>query len=144
MSKSESKNPFKESAERFTRLRNERPTAEQVRSIFEKERPGKPLKVIQDEEANIRPGDKVYKNYEWIVTSPDISSGRFIIKNTRFTVSFLLGCLAENMTADEIEEVYGSYPKECLPEVLRLASEITDKILDDFYGKGTSWATESW
>lgn len=32
-------NPFKEGAEHFTRLRNEKPTAEQVRSIFEKERP---------------------------------------------------------------------------------------------------------
>jgi hypothetical protein len=38
-------------------------------------------------------------------------------------VSFLLECLAEGMTAAEIEATYGPFPHEGLPEILRAASE---------------------
>ena len=45
---------------------------------------------------------------------------------TRFSVAFILSCLAEAMTIDEIEETYGWFPKEALPEVMRAAAEILD------------------
>ncbi len=79
----------------------------------------------------MRQGDRKYKDYNWIITNPDIFAGKFIIKNTRLSVAFLLGCLSENMTADEVEDTYGPFPKECLPEVLKLASELADKNMDD-------------
>lgn len=39
MSDSKSKDPFTVSKEEFTKLRNEKPTAEDVKNIFEKDRP---------------------------------------------------------------------------------------------------------
>ena len=64
--------------------------------------------------------------YRWIVRDPDLLGGRPVIRGTRLSVSFLLGCLAEGMTADEIESTYGPFPHEALPEILRAAAETVD------------------
>lgn len=41
-------------------------------------------------------------------------------------MSFILACLAEGMSVEEIEETYGSFPREALPEIMRVAAEILD------------------
>ena len=53
--------------------------------------------------------------------------GKPIIKGTRFTVSFILGCLSEKMTYEEIVRDYSDFPKESIEEVLKFASQVTDK-----------------
>jgi uncharacterized protein (DUF433 family) len=69
---------------------------------------------------------KPYKNFRWIVADPDLLGGKLAIRGTRFSVSFILSCLAEGMTPREIEETYGRFPVEALPEVMKVASEILD------------------
>ena len=70
--------------------------------------------------------DKQLSSYKWIVTNPDRFGGKPTIRGTRFTVSFILGCLSEGMTYEEIVEGYSEFPKESLSEVLRFAAEVTD------------------
>ena len=67
-----------------------------------------------------------YKDYDWIVRDPELLGGKLAIRGTRFSVSFILSCLAEQMTLDEIEETYAPLPREAFPEVLRVASELLD------------------
>ena len=69
---------------------------------------------------------KAFKEYRWIVADPELLGGKLAIRGTRFSVSFILSCLAEGMTVEEIEETYGSFPHEALPEIMRVASEILD------------------
>ena len=67
-----------------------------------------------------------YKNYAWIVCDPELPGGRLAIRGTRFSVSFILSCLAEQMTLEEIEETRAPLPREAIPKVLRAASELLD------------------
>jgi len=69
---------------------------------------------------------KPYKNFRWIVADPDLLGGKLAIRGTRFSGSFILSCLAEGMTADEIEQTYGHFPQEALPELMRAAAEVLD------------------
>ncbi|MBI3680069.1 MAG: DUF433 domain-containing protein [Acidobacteria bacterium] len=69
---------------------------------------------------------KPFKNFRWIVADPDLLGGKLAIQGTRFSVSFILSCLAEGMSVEEIEETYGQFPHEAIPEVMRVASEILD------------------
>jgi uncharacterized protein (DUF433 family) len=69
---------------------------------------------------------KPYKNFRWIVADPELLGGRLAIRGTRFSASFILSCLAEGMSPGEIEDTYGSFPSEAIPEIMRLASEILD------------------
>lgn len=64
--------------------------------------------------------------YQWIVKDEDRFGGKPTIVGTRFTVSFILGCLAEGMTYEEIVHDYSDFPKDSIPEVLRFAAEVTD------------------
>lgn len=73
--------------------------------------------------------DRAYQDYHWIAVNPQVFGGKPIIRGTRFSVAFILGCLAEEMTAEEIEKTYGTFPKECLREVLHFAEELADKPL---------------
>ena len=57
--------------------------------------------------------------YQWIVIHPSLLGGSPAIKGTRLSVSHILACLAEGMTAEEISETYGSFPHESIPEVLK-------------------------
>ncbi|MEO8100667.1 MAG: DUF433 domain-containing protein [Acidobacteriota bacterium] len=65
-------------------------------------------------------------NYRWIIRDPDLLGGKLAIRGTRFAVSFLLGCLADGMTPEEIDSTYGPFPHEALPEILRVASLALD------------------
>jgi uncharacterized protein (DUF433 family) len=67
-----------------------------------------------------------YKDYRWIVSDPDLLGGKLVIRGTRFSVSFILSCMAEGMSATEIEETYGPFPHEAVAEILKLASEVLD------------------
>ena len=67
-----------------------------------------------------------YRNYKWIVHDPDLLGGKLTVRDTRLSVSFVLACLAEGMTAEEIAETNGPFPSEAIAEVLRLAAELVD------------------
>jgi uncharacterized protein (DUF433 family) len=67
-----------------------------------------------------------FKNFRWIVADAELLGGKLALRGTRFSVSFILSCLAEGMNLDEIEETYGQFPHEAIPEVMRVASEILD------------------
>ena len=69
-----------------------------------------------------------YRNYKWIVRDPDLLGGKLAIRETRLSVSFLLGCLAERMSPEEIIETYGPFPREALPEIMRVAAELVDSV----------------
>jgi uncharacterized protein (DUF433 family) len=69
---------------------------------------------------------KALRRFKWIVADPEPLGGKLAIRGTRFSVSFILSCLEEGMTVEEIEETYGSFPREAIPEVMRVASEILD------------------
>ncbi|PWU16667.1 MAG: hypothetical protein C5B49_10265 [Bdellovibrio sp.] len=70
--------------------------------------------------------DQEVPGYKWIVRNPEKFGGKPVIKGTRFTVSFILCCLSEGMTYEEIIRDYSEFPREVLPEVLRFASRVTD------------------
>jgi uncharacterized protein (DUF433 family) len=67
-----------------------------------------------------------HKQYRWIVTDPDLLAGQPTVRGTRLSVAFLLNCLAEGMTLDEIHETYGDFPDEAIPEILHLAAELLE------------------
>ena len=65
--------------------------------------------------------------YQWIVCHPDLLGGKPTVRGTRLSVSHILACLAEGMTGKEIDQTYGGFPIESVPEILKFASEILDK-----------------
>ena len=73
-------------------------------------------------EQNLRP----YKDFKWIVSDPDLLGGKLAVRGTRFSVSFILSCFAEGMTAEEIQETYAPFPQQAVPEIMKVASELID------------------
>ena len=69
---------------------------------------------------------KPFRNFCWIVADAELLGGKLAIRGTRFSVSFILSCLSEGMSVEEIEETYGQFPREAIPEVMRVAAEILD------------------
>jgi uncharacterized protein (DUF433 family) len=67
-----------------------------------------------------------YKSYAWIVRDADLLGGKLAVRGTRLSVSFVLACLAEGMTAAEIGQTYGPFPQESIPEIMKVASELLD------------------
>ena len=67
-----------------------------------------------------------YKHYRWIVSDPDLLGGKLAVRGTRLSVSFLLACLAEGMSTQEIQATYGPFPEEAIAEILHLAAEELD------------------
>jgi len=65
-------------------------------------------------------------SYRWIVSDPDLLGGKPTVRGTRLSVAFILSCLAEGMSPDEIAATYAPFPRESLPEIMRLASELLD------------------
>jgi uncharacterized protein (DUF433 family) len=51
-----------------------------------------------------------YRDYRWIVRDPALLGGKLAVRGTRLSVSFVLGCLAEGMSFEEIELTYGRFP----------------------------------
>lgn len=69
---------------------------------------------------------KAVDGYRFIVADPELLGGVPAVRGTRLSVAFVLSCLAEGMTAEEISETYGPFPAEAIPEVLALASKVLD------------------
>jgi uncharacterized protein (DUF433 family) len=68
-----------------------------------------------------------YEDYRWIVADPQLLGGKLAIRGRRLSVSLILECLAGGMTLQDIDESFAhGFPHEALPEVLRVASELTD------------------
>lgn len=67
-----------------------------------------------------------YRDYKWIVRDPDLLGGKLAIRGTRLSVSFVLACLAEGMSAEEIAQTYAPFPKEAIPEIMKVASQLLD------------------
>lgn len=68
-----------------------------------------------------------YKEYRWIVADPQLLGGKLAIRGTRLSVSLILECLANGMSLDDVDAAFGpQFPHEALPEVLKVASELTD------------------
>ncbi len=67
-----------------------------------------------------------YGDYNWIVCDPDLLGGKLAVRSTRLSVSFVLACLAEGMSVDEIAQTYGTFPQEAIPEIMKVASELLD------------------
>ena len=67
-----------------------------------------------------------YKYFKWIVSDPAMLGGKPTIRGTRLSVALLLACLADDMTVEEIEDSYGPFPREAIPEILKAASELLD------------------
>ena len=60
---------------------------------------------------------------KWIVQNPDILGGQPRIRGTRLSVSFIVQCISEGMTAAEIAMDYPGFPAESLPEIIKYAAE---------------------
>jgi uncharacterized protein (DUF433 family) len=71
--------------------------------------------------------DTLISGYRYLVTNPDRLGGKPTIKGTRFSVSFILSCLAEGMSYEDIVREYSDFPREGLAETLRFAAEVTDR-----------------
>jgi len=69
---------------------------------------------------------KAYKNYKFIVADPRLLEGKLAVRGTRFSVSFILSCLAGGLSLERIEDIYGPAVREAVPEVLRAAAEAVD------------------
>ena len=69
---------------------------------------------------------KPFRNYRWIVADPQLLGGKLAVRGTRLSLSFILSCFAEQMSSEEIEQTYGRFPREAIPEIMRVASEILD------------------
>jgi uncharacterized protein (DUF433 family) len=68
-----------------------------------------------------------YRDYQWIVADPQLIGGKLAIRGTRLSVSLILECLANGMSLDDIDGAFDhAFPHEALPEVLKVASELTD------------------
>ena len=66
-----------------------------------------------------------YKDYRWIVADPQLLGGKLAIRGTRLAVSLILECLAADMSLEEMNASFDcALPREALPEVLKVASEL--------------------
>jgi uncharacterized protein (DUF433 family) len=72
---------------------------------------------------------RAYKDYRWIVADPRLLGGSLSIRGTRLSVALILECLANGMTLADIDESFRrTFPHEALPEVLKVAAEITASV----------------
>lgn len=71
--------------------------------------------------------DIAIPGFRYLVRNPERLGGKPTIAGTRFSVSFILACLADGMSYDDIVREYSEFPRESLTEVLRFAAEVTDR-----------------
>src|SRR2546426_291211 len=79
--------------------------------------------------------DTPIPGYRYLVTNRERLGGKPTIRGTRFSASFILACLAEGMSYEDIVREYSDFPRESIAEVLRFAAEVTDRLLR--YGGAT-------
>ena len=53
--------------------------------------------------------DRLIPGYRFLVTNPDRLGGKATITGTRFSVSFILACLAEGVSYDDIVREYPAF-----------------------------------
>ena len=59
------------------------------------------------------------------MADPRLLGRALAVRGTRLSVALILECLANNMTFEDINESFDrSLPREALPEVLKVASEL--------------------
>ena len=71
--------------------------------------------------------DTPIPGFRYLVKNPERLGGKPTITGTRFSVSFILRCLAEGMSHDDIVREYSDFPRGSVAEVLRFAAELTDQ-----------------
>jgi len=67
-----------------------------------------------------------YRDYKGIVADPALLGGKLAVRGTRFSVSFLLSCLAEGMTVEEIDMNRAARPVCDSPPRLERSELLTD------------------
>lgn len=63
----------------------------------------------------------------WITSHPDVLVGKPVVKNTRLSVSFLLGLLAQGWTEAQILENYPQLNREGLRAAIAYAQETIEE-----------------
>ncbi len=71
--------------------------------------------------------DTPIPGYRYLVTNRERLGGKPTIRGTRFSASFILACLAESMSYEDIVREYSDFPRDSIAEVLRFAAEVTDR-----------------
>ncbi len=71
--------------------------------------------------------DTAIPGFRYLVTNPERLGGKPTIRATRFSASFILACLAEGMSYEDIVREYSEFPRDSLAEVLRFAAQVTDR-----------------
>jgi uncharacterized protein (DUF433 family) len=67
-----------------------------------------------------------FKDYNCIVADPALLGGKLAVRGTRFSVLFILSCLGEGISAEEIQQTYAPFPVEAIPEIMKVASQALD------------------
>ena len=71
--------------------------------------------------------DTPIRGFRYLVTNPERLGGKPTIRGTRLSASFILACLADGMSYEDIVREYSDFPRDSLAEVLRFAAEVTDR-----------------
>ena len=71
--------------------------------------------------------DTAIQGFRYLVTNPERLGGKPTIRGTRFSASFVLACLADGMSYEDIVREYSEFPRDGLAEALRFAAEVTDR-----------------
>ena len=71
--------------------------------------------------------DTPIPGFRYLVTNPERLGGKPTIRGTRLSASFILACLAEGMSYEDIVREYSDFPRDSLAEVLRFPAAVTDR-----------------
>ncbi len=66
------------------------------------------------------------EKYNHIGIDPEMLGGQPFVKGTRLSVAFILSCLSQGMSVEEISETYVPITSEEVSEVLKFAAEVLD------------------
>jgi uncharacterized protein (DUF433 family) len=66
--------------------------------------------------------DTPISGYRILVTNPDRLGGKPVVRGTRFAVLFILSCLTEEMSYEDIVRDYSEFPRKSMAEILRFAA----------------------
>jgi uncharacterized protein (DUF433 family) len=65
-------------------------------------------------------------DYKYLAVDPEMLGGQPYLKGTRLSAAFVLSCLSQGLTVDQISETYVPITEEAVSEVLKLAAEVLD------------------
>jgi uncharacterized protein (DUF433 family) len=84
------------------------------------------IEAMTTKNSNAKWEPAAFGEYKWIVRDPDLLGGKLAVRGTRLSVSFVLACLAEGMSVEEIGQTYEPLPREAIAEIMRVAAEVLD------------------